>query len=86
MAPEAYRFQILSAGNDRSWNLQFYVADPTVTTPDGRLNTEVKMVPAIQPGAGSLTPLCSQLTPITNTATLFMGLATAVLDGKAETR
>jgi len=79
VAPEAYRFRILSAGNDRSWNLQLYVADATVTTPDGRTNTEVKMVPAIQPGAGSLTPLCSQLTPITNT-TLFMGLATAVLD------
>ncbi len=79
VAPEAYRFQILSAGNDRSWNLQFYVADPTVATPDGRTNTEVKMVPAVQPAAGSLTPLCSQLTPITNT-TLFMGLATALLD------
>ncbi|MGC1450096.1 MAG: MBG domain-containing protein [Candidatus Sulfotelmatobacter sp.] len=80
VAPEAYRFRILSAGNDRSWNLQLYVADSTVTTPDGRTNTEVKMVPAIQPAAGSLTPLCSQLTPITNT-TLFMGLATAILDG-----
>ena len=80
VAPEAYRFRILSAGNDRSWNLQFYVADSTVTTPDGRTNTEVKMVPAIQPGAGSTTPLCTTLTPITNT-TLFMGLATAVLDG-----
>ncbi len=79
VAPEAYRFQILSAGNDRSWNLQFYLADPTVTTPDGRTNTEVKMVPAVQPATGSLTPLCSQLTPITNT-TLFMGLATALLD------
>ena len=78
--PEAYRFQILSAGNDRSWNLQFYVADSSVTSPDGRTNTEVKMVPAIQPGTGSLTPLCSTLTPITNTS-LFLGLATAVLDG-----
>src|SRR5579864_395354 len=79
VAPEAYRFQILSAGNDRSWNLQWYVADPTVVTPDGRTNTEVKMVPAVQPGTASLTPLCTTLTPITNT-TLFMGLATAVLD------
>jgi FtsP/CotA-like multicopper oxidase with cupredoxin domain len=79
VAPEAYRFQILSAGNDRSWNLQWYIADSTVTTPDGRINTEVKMVPAIQPAAGALVPLCSKLTPITNTS-LFMGLATAVLD------
>ena len=49
VAPEAYRFQILSAGNDRSWNLQWYVADPTATAVDGRLNTEVKMLPSVQP-------------------------------------
>ena len=79
VAPEAYRFQILSAGNDRSWNLQWYLADPTVTTPDGRSNTEVKMVPSVQPSAGSALPLCTQITPITNT-TLFMGLATGLLD------
>ena len=79
VAPEAYRFQILAAGNDRSFNLQWYVADPTVTTPDGRINTEVRMVPAVQPSAGSPLPLCTQITPITNT-TLFMGLATGLLD------
>jgi FtsP/CotA-like multicopper oxidase with cupredoxin domain len=79
VAPEAYRFQILAAGNDRSWNLQWYVADPTVTTPDGRTNTEVAMLPAIQPSTGSPLPLCTQITPITNT-TLFMGLATGLLD------
>jgi FtsP/CotA-like multicopper oxidase with cupredoxin domain len=79
VAPAAYRFKILSAGNDRSLNLQLYVADPTVITPDGRTNTEVKMVPAVQPAAGAALPLCTTLTPITNT-TLFMGLATAVLD------
>jgi FtsP/CotA-like multicopper oxidase with cupredoxin domain len=80
VAPEAYRFQMLMAGNDRSWNLSWYVADPTVTTPDLRTNTEVKMVPAIQPsGAAGTTPLCTQITPITNT-TLFMGLATGLLD------
>jgi len=79
VAPEAYRFRMLSAGNDRSLNLQFYLADSTVTTPDGRTNTEVKMVPAIQPAAGSALPLCTAITPITNT-TLFMGLATAILD------
>jgi FtsP/CotA-like multicopper oxidase with cupredoxin domain len=80
VAPEAYRFKILSVGNDRSLNLQLYKADPAVTTPDGRKNTEVKMVPAVQPAAGALLPLCTALTPITNT-TLFMGLATAILDG-----
>jgi len=50
VAPKAYRFRILSAGNDRFVNLQLYQADPTVTTADGRKNTEVKMVPAIPGG------------------------------------
>ncbi|DAC72618.1 MAG TPA: hypothetical protein DSN98_04350 [Thermoplasmata archaeon] len=45
--PKAYRFRILSVGNDRSLNLQLYQADPSVTTWDGRTNTEVKMVPAV---------------------------------------
>ena len=45
--PRAYRFRILSAADDRFFNLQWYVADPTVTTADGRTNTEIKMVPAI---------------------------------------
>jgi FtsP/CotA-like multicopper oxidase with cupredoxin domain len=44
--PQAYRFRILNAADDRAWNLQFYVADDTVTSFDGRPNTEVKMVPA----------------------------------------
>ncbi|MCZ7357555.1 MAG: hypothetical protein O8C66_12365 [Candidatus Methanoperedens sp.] len=39
------RFRILNAADDRFWNLQLYVADPNVTTVDGRKNTEVKMVP-----------------------------------------
>ncbi len=47
--PQAYRFRILSVGNDRFFNLQLYVADPTVVTSDGRMNTEVAMVPASVP-------------------------------------
>jgi FtsP/CotA-like multicopper oxidase with cupredoxin domain len=45
--PKAYRFRILNAANDRFFNLQWYLADPTVTTADGRTGTEVKMVPAV---------------------------------------
>ncbi|HSA97311.1 MAG TPA: hypothetical protein VLJ16_14770, partial [Acidobacteriota bacterium] len=45
--PKAYRFRVLNACNDRFLNLQLYVADPGVTTPDGRTNTEVKMIPAV---------------------------------------
>ncbi|MDD5665930.1 MAG: multicopper oxidase domain-containing protein [Actinomycetota bacterium] len=44
--PKAYRFRVLSIANDRFFNLQLYEADPTVVTPDGRTDTEVKMVPA----------------------------------------
>jgi len=44
--PKAYRFRILSIGNDRTLNLQWYMADPTILTWDGRTNTEVAMVPA----------------------------------------
>ena len=45
--PRVYRFRILNAANDRFFNLQFYRADPSVVTTDGRTNTEVRMVPAI---------------------------------------
>ena len=42
----AVRFRILNAGNDRSLNLSLFQADTTVTTVDGRTNTEVKMMTA----------------------------------------
>lgn len=45
--PKAYRFRILDVANDRFVNLQMYVADSAVITADGRVNTEVKMVPAV---------------------------------------
>ena len=32
VAPQAYRYRILNAANDRFWNLQWYVADPTTGT------------------------------------------------------
>lgn len=45
--PRAYRFRVLNAADDRFVNLQLYVANSTLTTADGRTNTEVDMVPAI---------------------------------------
>lgn len=45
--PKTYRFRILNGANDRFFNLQFYVADPTVTTATGISNTEVAMVAAV---------------------------------------
>jgi len=44
-----YRFQILSAGNDRTLNLSLFVADTTVACPAGVApGCEVKMVPAVK--------------------------------------
>ena len=71
VAPAAYRFQMLAAGNDRSWNLQLYVADAT--------GKDVSMLPAVPPAAGTPLPLCSTPTQITQPA-LGIGLATAALD------
>ncbi|MBI5786550.1 MAG: fibronectin type III domain-containing protein [Rhodocyclales bacterium] len=56
--PKAYRFRILNAANDRFLNLGLYVADTGVVTDDGRTGTEVKMVPAFAPTAGSPLPAC----------------------------
>ncbi len=44
--PTTVRFRVLNAADDRFVNLQLYVADPNVTTSDGRTNTEVRMVVA----------------------------------------
>ena len=46
--PKTYRFRILNAANDRFLNLHFYVADSDVVSADGRVNTEVRMVPAMK--------------------------------------
>ncbi len=46
LLPKAYRFRILNAANDRFQNLNWYKADPAQVSVDGRLNTEVKMLPA----------------------------------------
>jgi FtsP/CotA-like multicopper oxidase with cupredoxin domain len=72
VAPEAYRFKILSAGNDRSWNLSWFIADPTN-------NTEVAMLPAVPPYTGSLVPLCGRINPVA-VPSLDLGLATGLLD------
>ena len=74
VAPEAYRFKILSAGNDRSWNLSWFVADASQN------NTEVAMLPAVPPSAGSPVPLCGSINPIA-VPMLDLGLATGLLDG-----
>jgi FtsP/CotA-like multicopper oxidase with cupredoxin domain len=73
VAPAAYRFKILAAGNDRSWNLSWFVADSTQN------NTEVAMLPAARPPANAL-PLCTAINPVA-VPQLGLGLVTALLDG-----
>lgn len=78
--PEAYRFQILSVANDRSFNLQLYVADPTTATSwsNGR-GTEVKMLPAVVPGEGTALKLCKGINSPVNPG-LGIGLVSAFMD------
>ena len=71
VAPAAYRFKILAAGNDRSWNLSWFLADPAQ-------NTEVVMLPAAVPPANGI-PLCSAINPVAVPG-LVIGLATGKLD------
>jgi FtsP/CotA-like multicopper oxidase with cupredoxin domain len=71
VAPAAYRFKILSAGNDRSLNLSWFVADAT--------GKEVAMLPAVPPGPGANLPLCTAINPVA-VPSLDLGLVTALLD------
>jgi FtsP/CotA-like multicopper oxidase with cupredoxin domain len=73
VAPAAYRFKILSAGNDRSLNLSWFMADAT------QGNTEVAMLPAAPPSTGSAVPLCAAINPVA-VPSLVLGLATGLLD------
>jgi FtsP/CotA-like multicopper oxidase with cupredoxin domain/fibronectin type 3 domain-containing protein len=43
--PKAYRVRFLNGANDRYWNLSLWKADNTVSSTDGRSNTEVKIIP-----------------------------------------
>jgi FtsP/CotA-like multicopper oxidase with cupredoxin domain len=71
VAPAAYRFQILAAGNDRSWNLSWFIADST--------GKDVAMLPAVPPATGTALPLCGAINAVT-IPSLDMGLAMALLD------
>lgn len=73
VAPAAYRFRILAAGNDRSWNLSWFLADPSQN------NTEVSMLPAVPPGTGTAMPLCGAINPVAVPG-LVLGLATGKMD------
>jgi FtsP/CotA-like multicopper oxidase with cupredoxin domain len=80
--PAAYRFQVLSVGNDRTFNLGlYYAADKNGTVCKGgavvdlSTCTEVSMIPAVPPTATSPLPLC-----VDATATGGGGLSIASLD------
>ena len=68
VAPAAYRFQILSAGNDRSWNLSWFLADATQN------NTEVAMLPAAPPIQRA--PRCRSARQSTRSPSRLLGIGT----------
>jgi len=74
VAPAAYRFQILSAGNDRSWNLSWFIADPL------QANTDVLMMAAAPPFKNQPMPICTSINPIA-VPQLGLGLVGALYDG-----
>ncbi|BDG01399.1 hypothetical protein [Anaeromyxobacter oryzae] len=85
LEPAAYRFQILSAGNDRTLNLGLYYAATAAgvvckggAVADLGTCTEVSMVPAVPPTSTSALPACA-----TPTATSGAGLALADTTGGA---
>jgi FtsP/CotA-like multicopper oxidase with cupredoxin domain len=77
VAPAAYRFRILSVGNDRSLNLSWFVADPTQLV--NGIPTEVAMLPAVPPSTGTPLPLCTAINPVA-VPQLGLGMAAALLD------
>ncbi len=55
--PRTYRFRILSAANDRFWNLQLLRADPAQTSPVASVGlSEVKLVPFAHTQPDGVTP------------------------------
>jgi FtsP/CotA-like multicopper oxidase with cupredoxin domain len=85
--PKAYRVRFLNGANDRYWNLSLWLADSTVTSTDGRTNTEIKMVPEVVPsaiavtsgGAGYVNPQVTIVDSVTN-GTGRGAVATATVD------
>ncbi len=67
--PKTYRLRILNASNDRTFTFNMFVADSTVTTDDGRTNTEVKMIPTASWTADPVAnPPCTTTNPFTGLA------------------
>ncbi len=82
--PTTYRLRILNACNDRYLNLQLYVADPTVTSTDGRANTEVRMIPAVKNNGIAAGALDGSAVPWPAAWTMndTAGMTPNVLDGR----
>jgi FtsP/CotA-like multicopper oxidase with cupredoxin domain len=69
--PTAYRFQMLMAGNDRTWNWQLYVADPlAMAVTSGGTNYTLPPIVGFTGGGGS---------GATAVATLSNGTITSIL-------
>ncbi len=62
LEPKSYRLRILNAANDRFWNLQWYIADPTTASTD--LNLPIGVRRLVAPRWLSI-PLSSPLPSLT---------------------
>ena len=86
--PSAYRFHILAAGNDRTWNFGVYYAatkDGTIckggAVADLKTCTEVSMVPAVPHSASATTlPLCSTPTEMGGGGLVTADLTSSLYD------
>ena len=78
VAPEAYRFQISELPATTGPGTSSWYVPIRPSTPEAG-NKEVKMLPAIQPAAGSARAALHHRHP-DHQPSLFIGLATAVLD------
>jgi FtsP/CotA-like multicopper oxidase with cupredoxin domain len=82
--PAAYRFQILSAGNDRTWNLGLYQADPlTVAVTNGGSGYTSAPAVSFSGGAGGGTGVAA--TSVISTGSVTQILVTGVGSGYTST-
>lgn len=78
--PAAYRFQLLSAGNDRTWNLGLYVADPlAIAVTNGGSGYTTPPTVGLVGGGGSGAVLTSTISTGSVTAILVTGVGSGYI-------
>jgi FtsP/CotA-like multicopper oxidase with cupredoxin domain len=84
--PKAYRFRVLNAANDRSWNLSFFVADPlTVAITNGGSGYSAATPPSVTiapPASGTGASATAIVDPVT---TAVIGISVTMGTGSYNT-